>query len=31
MEVTKDTSGKILYSAGTPRTILATYQLRGMP
>lgn len=30
-EVTKDTSGRVLYSAGAPRTILVTYQLRGMP
>jgi iron complex outermembrane receptor protein len=31
MEVTKDTSGKVLYSAGTPRTLLVTYQLRRGP
>lgn len=31
MEVTKDTSGKVLYSAGLPRTLLATYQFRRGP
>jgi iron complex outermembrane receptor protein len=31
MEVTKDTSGKVLYSAGVPRTVLAIYQLRRGP